>query len=239
VCAAGDTATGHAPILISASHLARRHSQRRCRFRFSSQVRPNRLQPGLVTTGAVGVSQIPEDCRGAELCSPGFHGSGCALARERAHDYTAPQPWTTHRPAYPQSEVLMGRIRFVRLLSASFLAWTLCASLALAQSQPPADPDAVFNVQSKIYHRPSCTSARRCTKNCIVIKLSEAKKRGGRACQTCGGPSASPTNSSDSQMCLTAADSISEPRPSSQTRGESHSAQCLANHFAPAPLAHD
>ncbi len=82
----------------------------------------------------------------------------------------------------------MSRIKFVRLLSASFLAWTLCASFVLAQSPPPADPDAVFNVQSKIYHRASCTSARRCTKNCIVIKLSEAKKRGGRACQLCGGP---------------------------------------------------
>jgi methylphosphotriester-DNA--protein-cysteine methyltransferase len=60
---------------------------------------------------------------------------------------------------------------------------------AQARTQPPPDPDAVFNVQSKIYHRASCSAARRCTKNCIIIKLSEAKKRGGRPCQICDGPS--------------------------------------------------
>lgn len=82
----------------------------------------------------------------------------------------------------------MNSTRFVRLLSASVLAWMMCAPMPLAQVKAPADPDAVFNVQSKIYHRADCTSARRCTKKCVVIKLSEAKKRDGRACQVCGGP---------------------------------------------------
>jgi methylphosphotriester-DNA--protein-cysteine methyltransferase len=81
------------------------------------------------------------------------------------------------------------RQHVVRLLSASLAAWVLCVSFAVAQSKPPVDPDTVYNVQSHIYHRESCTSARRCTKNCVTIKLSEAKKRGGRPCQICGGPS--------------------------------------------------
>ena len=54
-----------------------------------------------------------------------------------------------------------------------------------------ADPEVVFNKQSSIYHRRSCSSARRCTKNCITITLSEAQKRRVRACQICGGPATS------------------------------------------------
>jgi hypothetical protein len=77
---------------------------------------------------------------------------------------------------------------FARLLSAALVAWSLCVSFAIAQTKPPVDPDAVFNAQSKTYHRDTCTSARRCTKNCVVIKLSDGQKRGGRACQICGGP---------------------------------------------------
>ena len=77
---------------------------------------------------------------------------------------------------------------FTRLLSATLAVWLLCASLALAQNKALTDPEALFNVESLIYHRATCASARRCTENCIVIKLSEAKKRGGRACKVCGGP---------------------------------------------------
>jgi hypothetical protein len=71
------------------------------------------------------------------------------------------------------------------------------SEIVLAQqppAKPPSDPDTVFNVQSHIYHRDTCSAARRCTKNCIVVKLSEAKKRGGRPCEICGGPSAGATD---------------------------------------------
>ena len=74
--------------------------------------------------------------------------------------------------------------RFAIALSVSYALWVLSILPAAARQ----DPDAVFNVQSKIYHRASCSAARRCTRNCIVIKLSEARKRGGRACKICGGP---------------------------------------------------
>jgi methylphosphotriester-DNA--protein-cysteine methyltransferase len=91
----------------------------------------------------------------------------------------------------------MSRVRFIRVVSAAIAAWALSTAFVLAQDKPqkaPADPDTVYNVQSHIYHRETCSAARRCTKNCIVIKLSEAKQRGGRACQICGGPATSSTS---------------------------------------------
>lgn len=77
------------------------------------------------------------------------------------------------------------RRRFAIALSVICAVWALSILPAAARQ----DPDTVFNVQSKIYHRASCSAARRCTRNCIVIKLSEARKRGGRPCKICGGPS--------------------------------------------------
>ena len=44
-----------------------------------------------------------------------------------------------------------------------------------------------YNTQKHIWHSPSCEWAKRCTKNCIHIDSSEAKKRGGRPCKVCGG----------------------------------------------------
>jgi hypothetical protein len=93
----------------------------------------------------------------------------------------------------------MSRLRFVLLLSASVAAWMFFAAISIAQTTAPTDPEAVFNVESKIYHRASCTWARRCTKNCIVIGLSEAKNRGGRACKVCGGP---PTSAQSVQTVM-------------------------------------
>lgn len=43
----------------------------------------------------------------------------------------------------------------------------------------------VFNVNSLKYHELGCTSANRCTKNCIVISRSEALRRGGVHCKNC------------------------------------------------------
>ena len=44
-----------------------------------------------------------------------------------------------------------------------------------------------YNTQKHIWHTPNCEWAKRCTKNCIHIDSSEAKKRGGRPCKVCGG----------------------------------------------------
>ena len=44
-----------------------------------------------------------------------------------------------------------------------------------------------FNTQSRKFHRLSCRWAKKCTKNCVVIPLSEAIRRAGVACKVCGG----------------------------------------------------
>ena len=49
------------------------------------------------------------------------------------------------------------------------------------------DPVVSFNVSSHKYHCPSCRHAIACTKNCIDVRKSEALRRGGVACGTCGG----------------------------------------------------
>lgn len=84
-------------------------------------------------------------------------------------------------------------VRWISMLRVQTAIGIALLLIGLAAAAPRAaqggDPDAVFNKQSLIYHAPGCTAARRCTRNCIVIKLSEAKKRGGRPCQVCRGPS--------------------------------------------------
>lgn len=44
----------------------------------------------------------------------------------------------------------------------------------------------VLNKKTLKYHIPSCTYAKRCTKNCVKVKRSAAKDQGGVACKVCG-----------------------------------------------------
>lgn len=50
-----------------------------------------------------------------------------------------------------------------------------------------AEEKVAFNVESKKYHCLTCRSAIACTKNCIKVSRSEAKRRGGIPCKNCGG----------------------------------------------------
>jgi hypothetical protein len=68
-------------------------------------------------------------------------------------------------------------------LAAVLLILAVVFSATLASS----DEKVAFNVQTKKYHCLSCRCAIACTKNCIEIQLSEAKRRGGIACKVCGG----------------------------------------------------
>lgn len=45
----------------------------------------------------------------------------------------------------------------------------------------------VFNTNTHKYHKPSCSSAIKCTVNCIKIDKQQAKARGGVPCKRCGG----------------------------------------------------
>ena len=53
---------------------------------------------------------------------------------------------------------------------------------------PPAVSDEMvaFNTSSHKYHCANCRSARQCTRNCISIPLSQARRR-GTPCSICGG----------------------------------------------------
>lgn len=50
-----------------------------------------------------------------------------------------------------------------------------------------AEEEVAFNVETKKYHCLECRWAVACTKNCVVVTLGEAKRRGGIACKVCGG----------------------------------------------------
>lgn len=45
----------------------------------------------------------------------------------------------------------------------------------------------VFNTKTHKYHKPSCSSAKKCTVNCIKIEKQQAKSQGGVPCKVCGG----------------------------------------------------
>lgn len=50
-----------------------------------------------------------------------------------------------------------------------------------------AEEKVAFNVESKKYHCLDCRWAIACTKNCVTVALSEARRRGGVPCKVCGG----------------------------------------------------
>jgi hypothetical protein len=50
-----------------------------------------------------------------------------------------------------------------------------------------AERTVIFNTKSRIYHHAGCNAARACTVNCVSVPISEALRRGGRACGRCGG----------------------------------------------------
>lgn len=45
----------------------------------------------------------------------------------------------------------------------------------------------IFNVNTKKFHKQSCTWAIACTRNCIKIDKETAIARGGVPCKVCGG----------------------------------------------------
>lgn len=70
-------------------------------------------------------------------------------------------------------------------------AWIVVAALLLALTfsvvVSGAEEKVAFNVETRKYHCLSCRSAIACTKNCIEVSRSEAKRRGGIPCKNCGG----------------------------------------------------
>jgi len=63
----------------------------------------------------------------------------------------------------------------------------LSAILTLVFSVQVLAEPVMFNTKSHKMHKTSCSSAARCTENCIKIDRNDAKKRGGIPCKKCGG----------------------------------------------------
>jgi hypothetical protein len=86
-----------------------------------------------------------------------------------------------------------------------FAVFALIVFSTLVFASSPANPDATatmlqiaaapvnddetvsFNTNTLKYHCVTCQWAKKCTKNCIKVKKSEAKARGGVACKVCNG----------------------------------------------------
>lgn len=49
------------------------------------------------------------------------------------------------------------------------------------------ETQVAFNTNTLKFHGLSCRWAHKCTKNCVVIPLNDAVKRGGVPCKVCGG----------------------------------------------------
>ena len=68
-----------------------------------------------------------------------------------------------------------------------FLVAVLLLALTFSAMLSGAEEKVAFNVESKKYHCLTCRWAIACTKNCIEVSRSEAKRRGGIPCKNCGG----------------------------------------------------
>jgi len=60
------------------------------------------------------------------------------------------------------------------------------SNISLMSIQAQAET-VIYNTKTGKYHKPSCSSAKRCTVNCVSIDKSEAIKKGGIPCKKCGG----------------------------------------------------
>lgn len=68
----------------------------------------------------------------------------------------------------------------MKKLIASIFIFLFTANFCLAET-------VVFNTKTHKYHKPSCSSAIKCTVNCIKIEKQQAKAKGGVPCKICGG----------------------------------------------------
>jgi hypothetical protein len=84
----------------------------------------------------------------------------------------------------------------MRLLGAALLLLSFTVLPSLGEAKAPrstsssqaVQSEAVsFNTKTHKYHKPSCTWAKRCTRNCVSVPKSEAESRGGVPCKVCGG----------------------------------------------------
>lgn len=73
------------------------------------------------------------------------------------------------------------------MLKKSFFLFMFISSVVLFQVNNVFAETVTYNHKSGIYHKHSCKSAIKCTKNCLKIEKKDAIKNGGRPCKICGG----------------------------------------------------
>ena len=69
---------------------------------------------------------------------------------------------------------------FMKKLIISFVLFLVVSNVCTAET-------VVFNSKTHKYHKPSCSSAIKCTVNCVKIEKQQAKSTGGVPCKVCGG----------------------------------------------------
>jgi hypothetical protein len=67
------------------------------------------------------------------------------------------------------------------------VAAILLLGVILSGAFASPEEKVAFNVETRKYHCLSCKWAIACTKNCVELALSEARRRKGVACKVCGG----------------------------------------------------
>ena len=68
--------------------------------------------------------------------------------------------------------------KYLALIILSILISSICYA---------ANTYVIFNVNSKKFHKPDCTWAIACTRNCIKVDKKTAIENGGVPCKVCGG----------------------------------------------------
>ena len=63
---------------------------------------------------------------------------------------------------------------------------TLFTIIIFTTLSATAEP-VVYNTVTGKVHKPTCASAKKCTKNCIKIDRKDAYNKGGVPCKQCGG----------------------------------------------------
>jgi hypothetical protein len=75
----------------------------------------------------------------------------------------------------------MKRPNVALFLVVALLLWSVAVGVSAKEET------VAFNTESLKYHCLECRWAIRCTRNCIEVTRSEARRRGGVACKVCGG----------------------------------------------------
>jgi hypothetical protein len=105
--------------------------------------------------------------------------------------FTVDEKYKGHARAIAVNRVALAGARLANLLNDALKTVVVGTHIGVDPSSgqglgAATEPMVMFNQRNGKYHDPACDWARRCT-HCVSLPLSEAVRRGGRACKVCGG----------------------------------------------------